>query len=194
MERFSLPGTVSDRLRSSAPHMRSVRKNYIIRQRHLRDGFLKAQGTSTFAIVNPECPMHRDKVTNHLQVCRIQYRTTSDSWRFLPNVISLLMFKSRLRDILIQEWVSDINTSCKANHYRNFYGSFEIQFYLKNTLPVYLTRILAKLRCSAHELKVEKGRHNGTPHFQRMCVFCRNNQIEDEFHFVLFYNAHSFTT
>ena len=97
----------------------------------------------------------------------------------------LILFKSRLRDILIQEWVSDINTSSKANHYRNFYGFFEIQFYLKNTLPVYLTRILAKLRCSAHELKVEKGRHNGTPYLQRICVFCRNNQIEDEFHFVL---------
>ena len=63
------------------------------------------------------------------------------------------LFKSRLRDILIQEWVSYINTSSKANHYRNFYGSFEIQFYLKNTLSVYLTRVLAKLRCSAHELK-----------------------------------------
>ena len=33
----------------------------MIRQRHLRDGFLKAQGTSTFAIVNPECPIRRDK-------------------------------------------------------------------------------------------------------------------------------------
>ena len=81
--------------------------------------------------------------------------------------------------------IYDINTSSKANHYRNLYGSFEIQFYLKNTLPVYLTRILAKLRCSAHELKVEKGKHSGTPYLQRICVFCRNNQIEDEFHFVL---------
>ena len=62
--------------------------NDIIRQRHLRDGFLKAQGSSTFAIVNPECPIRRDKVTNHVR--RIQYRTTSDSWRFLPDVISRL--------------------------------------------------------------------------------------------------------
>ena len=64
--------------------------NDMIRQRHLRDGFWKAQGTSTFAIVNPEGPIRRDKVTNHLHVCRIQYRTTSDSWRFLPDVISRL--------------------------------------------------------------------------------------------------------
>ena len=61
--------------------------NDMIRQRHLRDGFLKAQGTSTFAIVNPNNP---DKVTNHLHVRRIQYRTTSDSWRFLPDAISRL--------------------------------------------------------------------------------------------------------
>ena len=79
MERVNVPGTVSGRLRSSAPHMRIVRMNDMIRQRHLRDRFLKAQGTSTFAIVNPECPIRRDKVTNHLHVHMIQYRTTTDS-------------------------------------------------------------------------------------------------------------------
>ena len=66
--------------------------NAMKRQRHLRDGFLKAQCTSAFAIVNPECPICRDKVTNHLHVRRIQYRTTSDSLRFLPDVISLLRY------------------------------------------------------------------------------------------------------
>ena len=90
MERVNVPETVSGRLRSSAPHMRSVRMNDMIRQRHLRDGFLKAQGTSTFAIVYPECPIRRDKVTNYLHVRSIQYRTTSDSWSFLPDVISRL--------------------------------------------------------------------------------------------------------
>ena len=45
--------------------MRSVRKDDIIRQRHLPDGFLKTQGTSTFAIVSLECPIspiRHDKV------------------------------------------------------------------------------------------------------------------------------------
>ena len=66
--------------------------NDMIRHRHhhLRDGVLKAQCKSTFAVVNPECPIRRDKVTNHLHIRRIQYRTTSDSWRFLPDVISRL--------------------------------------------------------------------------------------------------------
>ena len=85
MERVNVPGTVSGRLRSIAPHMRSVLLNDMIRQRHLRDEFLKAQGTSTFAIMKLECPIRRDRVTNHSHVRRIQYRTISDSLRFLSH-------------------------------------------------------------------------------------------------------------
>ena len=53
-KRVDVTGTVSGRLRSSAQHVKSIRKDCMIRQRHVSDGFLKAQGTSTFAIVNPE--------------------------------------------------------------------------------------------------------------------------------------------
>ena len=54
LERVYALCTVSGRLRSSAPHMRSVLKDDI-RQRHLPDRFLKMQGMSTFAIVSPIC-------------------------------------------------------------------------------------------------------------------------------------------
>ena len=54
VERVNVTGRVTGRLRSNAPHVRSVRKDYMIRQRHVIDGFLKAQGLSTFASVNPE--------------------------------------------------------------------------------------------------------------------------------------------
>ena len=90
MERVNVPQTVSGRLHFSAAYMRSVRMDEMIRQRHLRDGFFKVQGTSIFAIVYPECPIRRDKLTNHLHLRWIQYRATSDSWRFLPDVISRL--------------------------------------------------------------------------------------------------------
>ena len=84
MEHVSVPGTVSGRLRSSALHMRSVRKDDMIYQRPLRDGLLKARGTSTFAIVNPNCPIRCDKVTleiicmyagfsNCVKICDIDY-------------------------------------------------------------------------------------------------------------------------
>ena len=78
-----------------------VRKDDIIRQRHLRDGFLKVQGTSIFVIVNPNCPIRCDKVTNHLRVRGIQYRATSDSYmtsfvifimKFLSFMFTLALF------------------------------------------------------------------------------------------------------
>ena len=72
MERVNVPGTVSGRLHSSAPHMRSVHMDDMIRQRHLLDRFLKAQDMSTFVIVNPECRIRPDKVTNHLHERGIQ--------------------------------------------------------------------------------------------------------------------------
>ena len=65
----------------------------------------------------------------------------------------------------MQEWNTDINSTSKAIHNRHLYSSFGIQ--LKCMLPIYLTRILAILRCLAHTLKVEKGRHNDTPSQQR---------------------------
>ena len=72
VEHVNILGTVSGHLRTSVPHVRRVRKDDMIRQCHLRDGILKAQGTSTFAIANPDCPIRRYKVTNHLRVRGIQ--------------------------------------------------------------------------------------------------------------------------
>ena len=80
MERVNVQGTVSGRLRSSAPHMRRVSMDDMIRTRHLRVGFLKAQGTSTFAIVNPECPIRRDKVAKSF-ACT--WDSVPDDLRFL---------------------------------------------------------------------------------------------------------------
>ena len=51
MKRVDVIGTVSVHLRVSALHVRSVRKDYMIRQRHVSDGLLKAQGTSNFVII-----------------------------------------------------------------------------------------------------------------------------------------------
>ena len=63
--------------------VRSERKDDVIRQRHLPDGFLKTQGTSTFAIVNPECPispMRPDKETIIFAYAGFSTRRLPDSY------------------------------------------------------------------------------------------------------------------
>ena len=55
MERVNVTGIVSGRIRrSSALRARSVSKDGMKRQRHLRDRLLTAQVMSTFAVVNPK--------------------------------------------------------------------------------------------------------------------------------------------
>ena len=46
---------------------------------------------------------------------------------------------------------------------------------------------LSKLRCSSHTLAIEKGRHTKprTNISDRLCLYCSNNTIEDEKHFVV---------
>ena len=78
--------------------MRSVCKDDFIRQHHLPDGFLKTQGTSTFAIVSPECPIspiRRDKVTI---IFSCMLYSVPDDPRLLSDVISGL--KCNLRQTL----------------------------------------------------------------------------------------------
>ena len=50
-------------------------------------------------------------------------------------------------------------------------------------------RHISKLRCSDHSLEIEKGRHKKgntrtQPH-DRLCTLCKNEEIEDEEHFLL---------
>ena len=42
---------------------------------------------------------------------------------------------------------------------------------------------ISKLRLSAHQLKIEKGRYSGLPREERLCNTCQ--VIEDELHFVI---------
>ena len=76
-------------LSSSVPHVRSVRKDYMIHQRHLPGGFLKAQGNSTFAIVNPECPI-RPKSCDKKKSSSCTRDSVPDDRRLLSDVISRL--------------------------------------------------------------------------------------------------------
>ena len=78
--------------------MRSVRKDNIIRQRHLPNGFLKMQDTSTFAIVNPECPISPIRHDNVTIIFVYAGSSLPDDPRLLSDVISGL--KCNLRQTL----------------------------------------------------------------------------------------------
>ena len=52
-------------------------------------------------------------------------------------------------------------------------------------LPYHMRKVISKIRCSNHQLEIEKGRHTKTLREDRICKTCASGAIEDENHFLL---------
>lgn len=94
----------------------------------------------------------------------------------------------KLKDQFLQKWYSDINNSSKGITYRIFKTMFVCEKYL-NTLSRKFRNILVKFRTSNHRLPIEVGRWNNLQRHERICNLCNNNQIGDEYHYLLECNA-----
>ena len=53
---------------------------------------------------------------------------------------------------------------------------------------------MTRFRISAHRLEVESGRYKKQPVSDRICKFCKLDQIEDEIHFLCNCSAYNFET
>ena len=74
----------------------------------------------------------------------------------------------------------------RLNFYRTIKDKFLEENYLQ--LPHFgQRRVIAKFRCSGHQLAIEKGRHKkpeNIPRERRLCRLCNKNSIETEEHFL----------
>ena len=85
-------------------------------------------------------------------------------------------------------WKETLNSNNeRLNFYRTVKNDFSMERYLH--LPDFGQRKqITKLRCSDHQLEIEKGRHKRpekTPRELRVCRLCDINSIETEEHFLL---------
>ena len=83
-------------------------------------------------------------------------------------------------------WDTEIkrSNSSRLNFYQRLKSDRKPPIYID--LPsFYQRKAIAKLRCSNHQLEIEKGRHRNTPREERICKTCADNSIEDEDHFLL---------
>jgi hypothetical protein len=98
--------------------------------------------------------------------------------------------KSLLKLIYKNKWSEFIKRNDTPNKLLN-YSTFKENFKLENyilTVPLEKRKNFTKLRISAHDLEIEKGRHNRpkVPSHQRICKYCETNSIENECHFLLY--------
>ena len=71
------------------------------------------------------------------------------------------------------------------NTFSKIYSNFSLQKYLSFGLPKAKTKELSKVRVSAHELLIERGRYfrPKVPCEKRLCTTC--DKVENEEHFML---------
>ncbi len=92
-------------------------------------------------------------------------------------------------------WLSEINNSDKQpklRTYKKFETEFKMESYL-NLQNVKLRTAIARFRLSAHNLRIETGRHTKpyTPVEKRLCLKCNSNNIQDEEHHLMLCEAFS---
>ena len=81
-------------------------------------------------------------------------------------------------------WDNSLNSDIsRLNFYRKIKKEFGFETYLN--IPDFRKRkAITKLRCSDHDLEIEKGRHKKVPREGRFCKLCGNINIETEEHFL----------
>lgn len=102
------------------------------------------------------------------------------------NCYSILsVIKQRIFDQYKQIWYSDINNSQRLISYSRFKHTFELEAYLDNIKNRKFKIALCRFRLSSHKLEIERGRYHNIPRSERICKFCTQNVVENEYHFLL---------
>ena len=93
--------------------------------------------------------------------------------------------KSSMQSKFTEFWRKALidETSSRLNFYKTVKTEFKFEDYLK--VPIFEYRkAIAKIRCSAHPLEIERGRHKNIPSENRICKLCPQKEVENEDHFL----------
>lgn len=94
----------------------------------------------------------------------------------------IMSSRQKLKDLFIQNWMSEINNTSATNVYTFLKTEFEQSTYIKS-LPLYLCQQLMAFVTRNHNLPVETGRWGNIPSTERKCTIC--NDLGDEYHYFM---------
>ena len=85
-------------------------------------------------------------------------------------------------------WQYTMQNSTKPEFFNTFKSYYTSSSYLDLTNKLSERKELMKFKIGNHKLKIETGRYDKIPRVNRLCPICASNQIEDEFHFLIYCN------
>ena len=98
--------------------------------------------------------------------------------------------KEKGKEFYVSKWEESIGTteSSRLKFYKQLKSEHSVALY--TALPFYQRKVIAKVRCSSHNLEIEKGRHKDVNEENRFCLMCSEKSLEDEMHFLSFCKAY----
>ena len=95
----------------------------------------------------------------------------------------------RVHDIAAQNILANIQHNNKLHFLNSLKEDYNMENYLK--VNDYENRkAISKLRTSSHHLRIETGRWTNVAREHRICIQCRQNTVEDEYHFLFDCSRH----
>ena len=93
--------------------------------------------------------------------------------------------KINTRKKYVSYWENNVNSNqTRLQFYKTVKKEFNFEEYLN--LPNFSERkAITKIRCSDHDLEIEKGRHRKVSREVRLCKLCNKGHIETEIHFLI---------
>ena len=93
--------------------------------------------------------------------------------------------KEKWYESLMDDRKNEINGNKRT--YRQYKNIFKLETYVTLNMSRKQRKILAKFRCGNLPLAIESGTYTKpkTPLNERLCIYCTNNVIEDETHFLI---------
>ena len=130
---------------------------------------------------------------NHTQNFKTVFNLEDVGQNNLTQNINQLLakWKYNIEDRYKSEWLHALNANSdgfELRTYAKFKTTFNLENYLHSIKCINSRILFTKLRISAHDLLIETGRYTKpkkTPVENRLCRFCKSNNIEDEPHFIL---------
>ena len=95
----------------------------------------------------------------------------------------------RFHDIAAQNILANIQHNNKLNFLNSLKGDYNMENYL-NINDYENRKAISKLRTSSHHLRIETGRWANIVREHRICIQCRQNTVEDEYHFLFDCSRH----
>ena len=116
-------------------------------------------------------------------LCSLGFSGIWYSQSFPSNLWLVKAANTKLKDIFLQKWNSNIAITSNSNFYKYFKTIFQQSEYLK-LLPTSLCKTSIHFRTRNHKLPVETGRWTGIPLDDGKCLLCQSD-IGEEYHYLL---------